>query len=169
MDPHLRGVYENATGITSGQTVPVNQTTGEFTLPTLYPIDNGRVEAESGALMVGYIRLTAPNYQSMDVVLVNRDTPTNVDNYNQMSTTPALNVFAAGEIRDVAGRSLALNSEHVVRYWSGFTGPETVTTDASGRYILSGVKAPEYITSGVVDMGLVGTNGMLSRGMFCVL
>ncbi|WP_426625209.1 hypothetical protein ACPPVW_03790 [Leifsonia sp. McL0607] len=157
--------YENVTGFTNGQTVAVNQTTGAFTLPTLTPIDTG-----DSKLNGGNIKISATGYQAYEILLLNRPSDVDVDWCNSMSTTPGLTVFAPGSTRDVTGHSLVRNGLQEVKYYGeGFTGPATVTTDASGAYTLRGVKAPEYISSGIVYLNTPGSIGYSSSGLFYVL
>ncbi|WP_426624692.1 hypothetical protein ACPPVW_00915 [Leifsonia sp. McL0607] len=156
--------YENVTGFTNGQTVPVDQLTGAFALPILTPIDTGRADGAGG-----FFDISAPGYLAFEVAVYNRADPGIIDLYNNMSTTPAITVFAPGETRDVPGQSMSWGTLHEVVYPEGFSGPATFSTDSRGGYIVRGVKAPEYITTDVCLMREPGSGGYTSRGIFSVL
>lgn len=158
------GDYENVTGFTNGETVPVDQATAVFTLPTLLPIDTGPASWAGGGIVI-----SALGYQSIEIKLYNLPAASYVDGYNSMSTTPALTVFAPGETRDVPGKEVNWNGLYEVVYPEGFTGPATVTSDGNGYYTIRGVTAPDYITSGEVLVRVSGSGGYNSRGLFGVL
>ncbi|WP_426625064.1 hypothetical protein ACPPVW_02980 [Leifsonia sp. McL0607] len=162
--------YENATGLASGQTVTVNQTTGAFTLPTLTPIDTGRlVEGVAGVGMIGQIQISAPDYLPTELALSNSSTAASVNLSNRVSTEPASIKFAPGETRNVAGHALVENSLYTVNYPEGFTGPATVISDANAAYTIPGVKSPTYITRGDIVLSSADRAGAFSSGMLLVL
>ncbi len=157
---------KNATGFADGQSVDVDPVTGAFALPILTPTSTGATEA---AQAPGTLQISAPGYQPIDILLHNVGSTTTARAWNGISTTPAVIAFRPGEVRDISGLSLMPSSLNATNYPTGFSGPETVRPLGNGVYTISGVKAPDYATSGqFVLQQYKGDTGYWSRGVFVV-
>jgi hypothetical protein len=160
------GNNKNATGFADGQSVDVDPVTGGFALPILTPTSTGATQA---AQAPGTLRISAPGYQPIDLLLYNVGSTATASEWNGASTTPAVIAFRPGEVRDISGLSLMPSSLNATNYPTGFSGPEKVRTLSSGAYTIGGVKAPDYVTSGqFLLQESKGASGYWSRGVFVV-
>ena len=170
--------YVCASGLISSQPIAVDQSTGEFRLPTLTATDSGKlVPGETSTYREGVIEITTPGYPAWTVRLMNYGIPIMAAMINRNSTQPPLVIFAPGETKDISGYldTYGISSAYFVAYPAGFTGPRYLQPEevrgSDGFFTLRGVKAPENIAYG--DFAIKSwdsPNAALSvRGVFAVI